>query len=104
MRVDAVFKALADTTRRHLLDRLFAQPGMTQGQLEEGLDMTRYAVAKHLRVLAEAELVVIRRVGRKKHHYLNPVPIQQIQQRWLHKYMAERSSALLELKRILEDS
>ena len=92
---DKVFKALADQTRRHLLDRLFEQDGRTLGELEEGLEMTRFGVMKHLRVLEEAGLVVARRAGREKHHFLNPVPIRQIH---------DRVSALLDLKAQLEET
>ena len=99
---DKVFKALADTTRRHLLDRLFERDGRTLGELEEGLEMTRFGVMKHLRVLEEAGLVVARRAGREKHHFLNPVPIRQIHDRWIDKYTERRVSALTQLKSSLE--
>jgi DNA-binding transcriptional ArsR family regulator len=101
---DRVFKALADSTRRHLLDRLFERDGRTLGELEEGLEMTRFGVMKHLRVLEEAGLVVTRRAGREKHHFLNPVPIRQIHDRWIDKYTEGRVSALLDLKARLEDT
>jgi DNA-binding transcriptional ArsR family regulator len=100
---DRVFKALADTTRRHLLDQLFERDGRTLGELEEGLEMTRFGVMKHLRVLEEAGLVVTRRSGREKHHFLNPVPIRQIHNRWIDKYTEGRVSALLDLKAQLEE-
>ncbi len=100
---DRVFKALADPTRRHLLDRLFERDGRTLGELEEGLEMTRLGVMKHLRVLEEAGLVVTRRAGREKHHFLNPVPIRQIHDRWIDKYTERRVSALIDLKRHLEE-
>lgn len=99
---DLVFKALADPTRRHLLDRLFERDGRTLTELESELDMTRFGVAKHLRLLEEAELVITRRSGREKLHFLNPVPIQLIHDRWIDKYQERRVSALTDLKRALE--
>jgi DNA-binding transcriptional ArsR family regulator len=99
---DLVFRALGDPTRRHLLDRLFERDGRTLTELEEDLDMTRFGVMKHLRVLEEAGLVVSRRSGREKHHFLNPVPIRLIHDRWIDKYTERRVSALLELKTELE--
>jgi len=99
---DRVFKALADRTRRHLLDRLFEREGRTLTELESELEMTRFGVMKHLRVLEEAGLVVARRAGRKKLHFLNPVPIRLIHDRWIDKYAERRVSALAELKRKLE--
>jgi DNA-binding transcriptional ArsR family regulator len=101
---DRVFKALADTTRRFLLDRLFTRDGRTLTELESELEMTRFGVMKHLRVLEDANLVVSRRSGREKLHFLNPVPIQQIHDRWIDKYTARRASALAELKSQLEDT
>jgi DNA-binding transcriptional ArsR family regulator len=101
---DRVFKALADTTRRFLLDRLFTRDGRTLTDLESELEMTRFGVMKHLRVLEDANLVVSRRSGREKLHFLNPVPIQQIHDRWIDKYTALRASALAELKSQLEDT
>jgi DNA-binding transcriptional ArsR family regulator len=101
---DRVFKALADPTRRHLLDRLFEQDGRTLGQLEEGLEMTRFGVMKHLRVLEDAGLVVTRRAGREKHHFLNPVPIRELHDRWIDKYTERRVSTLLDLKAQLEET
>ncbi len=100
---DRVFKALADPSRRHLLDRLFEQDGRTLGELEEGLEMTRFGVMKHLRVLEDAGLVVTRRAGREKHHFLNPVPIRELHNRWIDKYTERRVSALLDLKNELEE-
>ena len=100
---DLVFKALADGTRRHLLDRLFERDGRTLTELEEGLDMTRFGVMKHLKVLEEAGLVVTRRAGREKQHFLNPVPIRLIHDRWIDKYRERRTSALTDLKRELEE-
>ena len=99
---DLVFKALADPTRRLLLDRLFARDGLTLTELESGLDMTRFGVMKHLRVLEEAHLVITRRSGRTKLHFLNPVPIRLIHDRWIDKYTEKRVSALTDLKAILE--
>src|SRR5213080_180293 len=99
---DAVFKALADSTRRHLLDRLFERDGRTLSELESDLDMTRFGVIKHLRVLEAAGLVVARRSGREKLHYLNPVPIRLIHDRWIDKYRERQASALAELKQELE--
>ena len=100
---DLVFRALADPTRRFLLDRLFERDGRTLKELESQLEMTRYGVMKHLRVLEEAGLVVTRRSGREKLHYLNPVPIRQIHDRWISKYAEHRLAALVDLKRALEE-
>ena len=100
---DRVFRALADPTRRLLLDRLFERDGRTLTELESELEMTRFGVMKHLRVLEEAGLVTTRRAGRSKHHYLNPVPIRLIHDRWIHKYREHRVSALAELKTTLEE-
>ena len=99
-----MFKALADSTRRFLLDRLFARDGRTLTELESELDMTRFGVMKHLRILEAAGLVVTRRSGREKLHFLNPVPIRLIHDRWIDKYRERRVSALAELKRELEGS
>ena len=101
---DRVFKALADPTRRHLLDRLFEQDGRTLTELEAELDMTRFGVMKHLRVLEDAGLVVPRRSGREKLHHLNPVPIRSIHDRWIDKYTERQVSALSDLKHELEAS
>ena len=101
---DRVFRALSDPTRRHLLDRLFAEQGRTLGELEDGLEITRFGVMKHLRVLEEAGLVTSTRVGREKHHFLNPVPIRLIHDRWIDKYTEPRVSALAELKTRLEET
>ena len=95
---DRVFKALADPTRRFLLDRLFARDGRTLTELESELEMTRFGVMKHLRVLEDAGLVVTRRSGREKLHFLNPVPIRLIHDRWIDKYTERQVSALAELK------
>ena len=97
-----MFRALADSSRRHLLDRLFERDGRALTELTEDLDMTRFGVMKHLQVLEEAGLVVSRREGRRKLHFLNPVPIQQIHERWIDKYRARHASALAELKTELE--
>ena len=99
---DRVFKALADPTRRLLLDRLFARDGRTLTELESDLAMTRFGVMKHLHVLEDAGLVVTRRSGREKRHFLNPVPIRLIHDRWIDKYTERRVSALVELKAELE--
>jgi len=99
---DLVFRALADPTRRLLLDRLFERDGRTLTELETELEMTRFGVMKHLRVLEGAGLVSTRKVGRSKHHYLNPVPIRLIHDRWIDKYTEHRVSALAELKSQLE--
>ena len=100
---DAVFKALSDPTRRFLLDRLFERDGRTLTELESKLEMTRFGVMKHLRVLEHAGLVVTRRSGREKRHFLNPVPIRLIHDRWIGKYRKRQVSALAELKRKLEE-
>jgi DNA-binding transcriptional ArsR family regulator len=101
--VDAVFKALADPTRRALLDALYEQDGQTLSALEARVDMTRFGVMKHLRVLEEAGLVVPRKHGREKHHFLNPVPIRLIHDRWVSKYAEPWAAALTELKSQLEE-
>ena len=101
---DRVFKALADQTRRFLLDRLFVRDGRTLTELESELEMTRFGVMKHLRVLEDAGLVVTRRQGRVKLHFLNPVPIRLIHDRWIDKYTERRVSALANLKSELEES
>jgi DNA-binding transcriptional ArsR family regulator len=98
-----VFRALADPTRRFLLDRLFARDGQTLTELESELEMTRFGVMKHLRLLEDAGLVVTRRSGREKRHFLNPVPIQLIHDRWIHKYRERQASALAWLKGELEE-
>ena len=101
---DLVFKALADPTRRHLLDRLFERDGRTLTDLESDLEMTRFGVMKHLKVLEEASLVVTRRSGREKLHFLNPVPIRLIHNRWIDKYTERRVEALVDLKTSLEET
>ena len=102
MNDDAVFRALADASRRELLDRLHARNGQTLGDLCEGIDMTRQAVTKHLAILEEANLVATRRQGREKLHFINPVPINEIAERWIAKFERPRLEALGDLKRILE--
>ena len=101
---DGVFRALADPTRRFLLDLLFERDGRTLSELDAELEMTRFGVMKHLRVLEEAGLVVTRRQGREKLHFLNPVPIRQVHDRWIDKYTEHRVSALLDLKDQLEET
>ena len=101
---DLVFKALADPTRRLLLDRLFERDGRTLTELESQLEMTRFGVMKHLKVLEQAGLVVPRKQGREKLHFLNPVPIRQIHDRWIGKYREREVSALLDLKTSLEET
>src|ERR1700743_2150357 len=99
---DLVFKALADPTRRVLLDLLFARDGRTLTELESELDMTRFGVMKHLRVLEDASLVVTRRSGREKLHFLNAVPIRLIHDRWIDKFTERQITALADLKNQLE--
>jgi DNA-binding transcriptional ArsR family regulator len=99
---DLVFKALADPTRRLLLDRLFERDGRTLVDLESNVEMTRFGVMKHLRILEKAGLVVSRRVGREKHHFLNPVPIRLLHDRWIDKYTEGPASMLADLKNSLE--
>ena len=101
---DAVFKALADPSRRQLLDRLHRHNGLTLNELCEGFDMTRQAVAKHLAILNEANLVVWKRQGRERLHFLNPVPINEIAERWISKFEQPRLRALAKLKRNLEET
>ncbi|MEP6688547.1 MAG: SRPBCC domain-containing protein [Gemmatimonadales bacterium] len=103
MDTDAVFKALADPTRRVLLDQLFKQDGQTLGELGRRLTMTRFGVMKHLRVLEEARLITTRRSGREKLHFLNPVPIRLIHDRWIDKYTAPWAAMLTGIKRHLEE-
>ena len=98
-----MFKALADPTRRLLLDRLFARDGQTLTELESAVEMTRYGVMKHLKVLEEAGPVVPRRSGREKLHFLNPVPIRLIHDRWIDKYTERHAAALVDLKNELEE-
>lgn len=99
---DSVFRALADGSRRELLDRLHARNGQTQGELCQGLDMTRQAVAKHLSILGKANLVSWKHVGRERLHFINPVPISDIAERWIGKFERPRLAVLAKLKRDLE--
>ena len=101
---DRVFKALGDPTRRFLLDLLFQSDGRTLTELESELEMTRFGVMKHLRVLEDAGLVVTRRQSREKLHFLNPVPIRLIHDRWIDKYTERQVSALADLKTKLEET
>ncbi len=100
--MDLLFKALADPGRRKLLDRLHADDGQTLGQLCRHLDMTRQGVTQHLAVLEAANLVAVQRRGREKLHFLNPVPLQEIYDRWICKFERPRLAALRDLKRRLE--
>jgi DNA-binding transcriptional ArsR family regulator len=100
---DLVFKALADATRRLLLDLLFQRDGRTLKELESKLDMTRFGVMKHLKVLEDANLVITRRSGREKLHFLNAVPIRTIHDRWIDKYTERQVAALTALKTQLEE-
>jgi DNA-binding transcriptional ArsR family regulator len=102
MSMDEVFRALADPSRRQLLDSLHAKNGQTLNELCEQMDMTRQAVTKHLAILEGANLVATVRKGREKEHYLNPVPINDIAERWIGKYERGRLRALSELKKNLE--
>ena len=101
--MDEVFKALADPTRRGLLDQLFERDGQTLGELEGRLPMSRFGVMKHLKVLEEAGLVTTKRRGREKLHFLNPVPIRLVHDRWVSKYAEPWASALSELKQEIEE-
>ena len=100
--MDQVFRALADESRRDLLDSLRAANGQTLGELCTGLDMTRQAVSKHLAILEDANLVATVKRGREKLHYLNPVPIAEIADRWIRKFERVRVDALIDLKKMLE--
>lgn len=101
--MDEVFKALADSTRRKMLDLLYAEQGLTVTQLVAEADMTRQSATRHLKVLEDAGLVVTVWEGREKLHYLNPVPIVEINQRWIDKFSKERTEAVLALKIALEE-
>jgi DNA-binding transcriptional ArsR family regulator len=103
MSMDRVFKALADKSRRRLLDLLHAENGRTLGELCEHLDMSRQAVTKHLKLLEEANLVAVVWRGREKLHYLNPVPLHEIYERWIGKFERQRLRALHDLKKGLEE-
>src|SRR3979409_569560 len=100
--MDEIFKALADPTRRELLDELFGEDGQTLSALEERLPMTRFGVMKHLKVLEEAGLVVSKRRGREKLHFLNPVPTRRVHDRWVSKYAEPWAAGLSDLKRDME--
>ena len=100
--LDAVFKALADPTRRRLLDQLHRDNGQTLTALSEHMDMTRQAVTQHLQLLIDANLIAVVWQGREKLHYLNPVPLYEIQDRWINKFERSRLAALRDLKRKLE--
>ena len=102
--MDEVFKALADPTRRELLDRLYRRNGQTLTALERELPMSRFGVMKHLKVLEEANLVVTRKRGREKLHFLNPVPIRLVYERWVSKYAEPWAASLTGLKRELEEA
>jgi DNA-binding transcriptional ArsR family regulator len=101
--MDDVFRALADSTRRSLLDELFKQDGQTLGALARRFEMTRFGVMKHLKVLEEAGLVTTKRHGREKHHFLNPVPIRLVHDRWVSKYAEPWAAALSGIKQELEE-
>ena len=101
--MDEVFKALADPTRRQLLDELYRRDGQTLTELESRLPMSRFGVMKHLKVLEEAHLVTTQRRGREKLHFLNPVPIRLVHDRWVSKYAEPWAATLTGLKRRLED-
>jgi DNA-binding transcriptional ArsR family regulator len=101
--MDTVFKALADPTRRSLLDRLYAKNGQTLGELCAQLEMSRQAVTQHLALLEAAELVTVAWHGREKLHYLNPTPLHEIYERWIRKYEQRRLQALSDLKHRLQD-
>lgn len=100
--MDAVFKALADPSRRRLLDRLRARNGQTLSELSAEMDMTRQAVSKHLAILEDANLIASLRRGREKEHYLNPAPIFEIADRWIDKFERGKLRALIDLKQKLE--
>ncbi|WP_413988502.1 ArsR/SmtB family transcription factor [Labrys okinawensis] len=102
MNDDTVFRALADASRRQLLDRLHERSGQTLGELCQGLEMTRQAVTKHLAILEEANLISWQRQGRERLHFINPVPINEIAERWIGKFDRPRLSALSDLKKSLE--
>jgi DNA-binding transcriptional ArsR family regulator len=102
--LEPVFKALADPTRRFLLDLLFEREGRTLSELEAEVAMTRFGVMKHLKVLEDAGLVVTKKTGREKHHFLNAVPIRLVHDRWIDKYTERRVTALVDLKTQLEST
>ena len=100
--MDLIFKALADETRRAMLDQLLARPGLSLSELVAGTDMRRQSASKHIAILEAAGLVTSEKRGREKRHFLNPVPIQEISRRWVDKFSARRADAILNLKRALE--
>lgn len=100
---DKVFKALADASRRKLLDRLRIQGGLTLGELCENYDISRQAITKHIALLEDANLVITKKQGREKLHYLNPIPISEIYTRWIGKFEKERVQALQNLKQAIEE-
>ena len=101
--MDAIFKALADSTRRAMLDRLFEQPGQTLTELVNGLEMRRQSASKHVAILENSGLITSQRHGREKRHYLNPVPIADIGHRWIDKFSGKRADAVLNLKHAMEE-
>jgi len=101
--MDEIFKALADRNRRKMLDRLHEEPGLTLSELIENVDMTRQSASRHVSVLEQAGLVVTHWSGREKLHYLNPIPVVEMTERWLDKFSANKALALLALKEALED-
>ena len=101
--MDEVFKALADRNRRKMLDRLYASPGLTLSELVDDLGMTRQSASRHVSILAEARLIVTHWSGREKLHYLNPVPVVEMSERWLDKFSANKALALRALKSALEE-
>ena len=101
--MDEIFKALADRNRRKMLDALHAEPGLTLSELIAGFDMTRQSASRHVSILERAGLVATRWSGREKRHYLNPVPVAEISERWLDKFSANKTASLLALRTALED-
>ena len=101
--MDDVFKALADSNRRKMLDRLYREPGLTLSELIENVDMTRQSASRHVSVLEQAKLIVTHWSGREKLHYLNPLPVSEISERWLDKFSENKALALSALKMALED-
>ncbi len=101
--MDLVFKALADRNRRKMLDRLYSEPGLTLSELIRDLDMTRQSASRHVSVLEAAGLIVAYLSGREKHHFLNPVPVVEITDRWLNKFTQDQAKALLALRNALEE-
>lgn len=100
--MDAIFKALADETRRAMLDRLLANPGLTLNELVVGTEMRRQSASKHVKILEDAGLIMVERQGREKKHYINVLPIQEISRRWVDKFSRARADAILNLKEALE--